>query len=357
MSLSLPPVSGPVDVPDLRDWLYRKFRHGGVLDHIDGRFVSETMRTASLWWVEPETCHLLAEAAPSWPADKVLDLTDLPTTSGFAVFAEDLVGTDSNPLAEGHEVRLGAICWGPVFLPPAEGSDLEGRTGLGIGMFSRIRLDEGMDRIELQSAMPMLGPLIDELPAMSNASCNITFNDATGEGILHNAEQIMNAAFPAAGHLFSYIGRTDWLHGTGVEGVVDGSPFGDNPLTSRSMAEDRRLLATLWAITRTPVVTTVRTRPPRHVVRRSERQGFESGVRVLRLGGPHRENITSGESAKRDWQHSWVVRPHWRWQAHGKGYSERKLILVGPYTKGPSDKPLLGGERVWRVMPPPPAVG
>ena len=46
--------------------------------------------------------------------------------------------------------------------------------------------------------------------------------------------------------------------------------------------------------------------------------------------------------------------PHFRLQPYGPGRSERKLILVEAYRKGDPNMPLLGAERVWRVVPPKP---
>lgn len=361
----LPLIKEPGDVPELRQWLLTRTRPGGVLESLDGRFIHQTMKAASLWWVEEETCHLLAESAPTWPADSLLDIDKIPTKAGFAVFAHDMIGTDA--AEPDHEVRVSAMCWGPVRLPPLP--DGATRLALGIGMFTRMALHRGLDGRDLMRAAPYMGLLIDEMfPAGSPDNARVVFTDGPD---LTDSKQIAEvtivsdgveatarrpAGNPAAqkGDLFSYIGRTDWVNGKGVEGVIPDAPR-QGDVVARSMAEDRRLLAALWAITQTPVVTTVRTKPPRVVARRSTRKGLDPEVRILRLGGPHRENIVTGSTQKREWQHSWIVQPHFRWQACGPRWSERKLILVGPYTKGDLTKPLLGGERVWRVVPPPTA--
>lgn len=41
-----------------------------------------------------------------------------------------------------------------------------------------------------------------------------------------------------------------------------------------------------------------------------------------------------------DWAYRWMVRGHWRRQAHGKGRQERRPIWIAPHVKGPEDKPL-----------------
>lgn len=62
-----------------------------------------------------------------------------------------------------------------------------------------------------------------------------------------------------------------------------------------------------------------------------------------------RREPTEPSGAGRDYQHRWIVSAHWRNQWYP---SERrhKTILVGPYVKGPDDKPLLTGERVYRFI-------
>lgn len=351
MPSSLPVINGPADVPELRQWLLHRTRPGGSLERLDGRFLHATMKTASLWWVEPETLDLLVEAAPTLPNDYRLDMATLPTLSGFAVFAHDVMGTDA---ATGLDVRVSAIGWGPCRLPPLPDGTI--RVALGIAAFTRMALHKGLDRADLERSAPFLQMLMGELFNGPDTPGELIFSDPEGEGVLHSTEQIISGRIPSPGvqqgDLYAYIGRTDWVDGMGIEGIIPDAPR-QGEAAARSMAEDRRLLGALWQIVQTPVVTTVRTKPPRHVARRSTRKGLNPEVRILRLGGPHRSNITTG-TGTRNWTHQWVVRPHFRWQACGPKWSERKLILVGPYTKGPEGAPLLGGDRVWRVVAPAP---
>lgn len=51
-----------------------------------------------------------------------------------------------------------------------------------------------------------------------------------------------------------------------------------------------------------------------------------------------------------EWSCSWVVRGHWRQQACGENYSERRPVFVLPHVKGPTDKPLKApADRVFAV--------
>jgi hypothetical protein len=324
-------------VPELRRWLLRVWHEGGALDtayanvnwamqqgRTDGSWIRRTLASAVLWWIEPETCDVLASSAPTLPGDYRFDMTDMPSPAGFAVFAHDLWGIDSQPAPDSDGLcRVSALLWGPVTVPIGEGQRLE--DALGMGTFSRSVLQDGLDKDELRRAGPTLGLL------------GMEYHD---EGMLH-------------GDLYTYLGRSDWLPGLTADEVAPGDPFTDEAAV-QSKAEDRRLIAGMWALARTPMVRVVEHHPPRAVARRSQRDGYSSSIQVLTLNPAEgqRTSTVTEDSVTVDWQHSWIVRPHWRWQAHGPGWSERRLQLIQAYRKGPQDKPLLGADRVWRVKPP-----
>ena len=226
---------------------------------IDARWVRQTIRTADLWWVEPEACDLLADSAPTWPDDWTLDLHDLPSMSGFAVFADDLEGIESNPElldVNGGVIRLSGIMWGPIHLRLDTGDIVD---ALAVGTWTRHVLHDGLPADDLFRAAPFLGMVGED------------------EGVP------MNTAIVAFGDLFAYCGRADWLDGTGAAEPLPGDD--PHPQVRASKTEDRRLLAALWAITKTPIVSVTRAAIPRHVARRSTREGLDPTVRVLRLGG------------------------------------------------------------------------
>ena len=328
----LPTIRGPHDVPELRQWLIKHWRPGGGLSFLDEhRFMTRNLPAAKLWWVEPETCDLLAAAAPTLPDDVTLDLDDMPTPCGFAVFAHDLVGTDANPAADGRPVTVSAILWAPSNLPPMDGRP---QAGVSIALFSRLVMDDGLTPEQMTWAAPDMAAL-DELLAPRR-----------------QLPPTENESFVMYGHLFAFIGRTDWLEGWTADRCILDNPFGNDPHTVTSMAEDRRLLASLWALAKTPFVETTTTRPARAVARRSERKGLCADVQVLRLGGGGTRHPSASGTTTITRKHSWMVSPHFRWQPYGAGRSLRKLILIPAHRKGPEDLPLLGGERVWRVIPP-----
>ena len=344
--MSLVPVNGPTDLPELRNWLLQRFKPYGDFHAHDGPFVRHALEAGQLWWVEEETCHLLAESAPTWPDDATLDFANIPAKAGLAIFAHDIVGMDAE--SEDETVLVSGIVWGPVHLPPLNATarqrngidpflEDEGRVALGIGMFSRIDLHKGMRPHDMARMAPMLGAIMGDLFG-SNAK--------PGESLVFTEGGM-------EGTLYAYVGRTDWLDGWPANKPLPDSPRAYSPQGIASMAEDRKLLAALFALTQSSFVTTVNHRPVRAVARRSERKGLTADVQVMQLGGIHKQNVGwSSPGSKREWQHSWIVGAHFRWQACGPQWKERKLILVSPYLKGDTSKPLLGANRVWRVVPP-----
>lgn len=329
MTIWLPTVEGPADLPDLRAWLLHEWRPGTALFDGFGEspWINRTLKAAALWWVEPGTCEVLAESAPSIPADLTLDLRDLPTPCGLAVLAVDLEGIDADPawnVLRG-KVRVSGIMWGPITIGI---SDTEVYEAISIGTFSRsiFRDDTVLSLEEMTIAYPTLAKIVD-----SN-----------------------RYKWPDHGDLFAYLGRSDWLPGACPDTPLPGDILASSERTLASKAEDRRLIAALWALTRTTVVDVTTPPIPRSTVRRAKRAGLDPTVRVLSLGGTrtHRADSEPTGTSSREHHHSWIVSPHFRWQAHGPGRSERKLILVPSHLKGDPALPLLGADRVWRVLPP-----
>lgn len=101
--------------------------------------------------------------------------------------------------------------------------------------------------------------------------------------------------------------------------------------------------------------------------RHGRRQQAEAPVRVVRLQHYFHDDSLPQQDAevpepaasdekKRQYRHQWMVRGFWRntWfpslQAH-------RVQWIAPHVRGPKDKPLLGGEKVFLVRTPPGDVG
>lgn len=78
-------------------------------------------------------------------------------------------------------------------------------------------------------------------------------------------------------------------------------------------------------------------------------------VDVLRPPGAAGDQKSTAK--RKDFDHRWWVRGHWKMQPYGPRRELRKIIYIEPHTAGPDDKPLSKTPRVniIRTDPPPPA--
>lgn len=147
------------------------------------------------------------------------------------------------------------------------------------------------------------------------------------------------------------LGRSDWIIGTDTDHRTPGIP---SDTAQASIVEDRRLLAALWQLSsQTSITETVEAAPDRATQRRLARRGHEvPNVRIVNLASRRRaQGGQSGDTeASREYQRRWIVDGHWRQQAYGPQWSQRRPVYIAPHIKGPEDKPLVTPEpvKVWR---------
>lgn len=81
----------------------------------------------------------------------------------------------------------------------------------------------------------------------------------------------------------------------------------------------------------------------RHARKRLAKEDIQiQSVKVVQLRRLHQEQKERYGSKVVDWSCRWLVDPHWRNQACGPGLTDRKLIYIDSYLKGPDDKPFRG---------------
>jgi hypothetical protein len=81
--------------------------------------------------------------------------------------------------------------------------------------------------------------------------------------------------------------------------------------------------------------------------RKAAKKGRTTEVTVVDLRAPHHVETGDASESGRVYTHRWIVRGHWRNQAHGKNHAQRRITWVPSYTKGPAGMPLKETERVW----------
>lgn len=132
---------------------------------------------------------------------------------------------------------------------------------------------------------------------------------------------------------------------------------GDGHVSVDTLGSGRTLLCTLaatWALMQQPTISD-RTRAPvdKSLARSYRRAGRpEPEVSIVDLRHIYQPPADDDEDTQssRVYRHRWVVRGHWRDQAHGPARALRRRIYVPAYIKGPDGAPLLDRERVnvWR---------
>lgn len=144
--------------------------------------------------------------------------------------------------------------------------------------------------------------------------------------------------------------------------LKDGITLGDISTESGLFyqeGKDRRLskmavLAAALEFVAQEILVTHTERPSRSTRRRLEAHGIldEPTIQVVKMRRVARQERDHGSPAEPvEWSCQWIVRGHWRQQACGPNFSERRPVFVLPYVKGDPEKPLKAStERVFAVV-------
>jgi len=277
------------------------------------------LEEAQLIHVSAELCEVIFASIDSMPESRVLEMDDPPVPQGLVVFQTPFIGIDAGN--EFEQVRVDAMLWGPVRLPPWDGwplSTLAVVPGYGMGAF---RYFDPTTQDDLVS--------------------QFTRAEALERGIsLENQRGWMS------------LGRSDWLLGQRIDATTH---CGIDPegKAQQSMMEDRKLMAALWALVKQKrIVERKIILPSRESARRLDRQGDQTrrAVEVVHLRRPeYRPRNEDGTLGQRKVGVRYAVRPFWRNQAWGPGWTKHRLILVPGHLRGPEGAPLQHVERIWEV--------
>lgn len=282
-----------------------------------------SLREAQLMHVTSEMCEVLFSSLNSIPDDRVLEHTDPPTPSGFVVFEQPWVGIDSGD--EFEQVRVDGVLWSTVFLPPrdethsiGDPSDEAGHPGFSICAFR------------------YADPLHHDDLAMESERQTARDNDV-------NPDLLQPMWMP--------LGRADWIIGDRIDRPTHDMIDPDSK-SHRSMMEDRKLMAALWAlVAQKRIVDRSIALPSRAAAKRLDRAGdtTQRAVQIIHLRRPEYRPTHADGSTGRKIGVRYAVRPFWRNQAYGPNWSKHRLILVPAHMRGPEGAPLRNVERVWEV--------
>ena len=108
-----------------------------------------------------------------------------------------------------------------------------------------------------------------------------------------------------------------------------------------------RRIVTTWLLMGETFISDETVAPDRSQRRRLENGGHSTdGVRVLSLRRSSARGSGPGDGEHHEYHHRWIVRGHWRQQWYASR-QEHRPRWIAPHLKGPDDKPLSGGERVY----------
>ena len=257
------------------------------------RWMAATFKAAELYWVSPEMTEVITTLAPSIPDC----LPQPPVPDAFVMFGRSVPGTDAET---GETIYTSAILWGTINLY-------------------------------------RMGPCI--------ASETYSWRDLVFmyQALTPKEQERFREVYPSR---LMPTGGSEWQLNAMTSEFNQLADMPDPEVRQASIMEDRRLLATFWALASQRIVIETVERPySRQVQRNAERHGqVLPDVRVIRLREPTGHGHSSEDSG-REYSHRWLVGSHWRNQWYAKSGTHRPK-LIEAYVKGPEDKPLKVRETV-----------
>ncbi|MGM1063106.1 hypothetical protein [Saccharothrix sp. Mg75] len=268
----------------------------------------ERLAHAALYWVSPEMTQVATAAADTLPEDLRIDQTHQPAEHGFIVFA-DPIGSYLGDALGDRRVDITAASWGPLPGVP---------DATGVTFYSVRDRDYARHCLTRILGRP---PKHAELDAALKASPEWMWDN---EITLHHGTTIAD---------LDLIGQMSTL------------------LLGQAVAPWMKVLYAAWLLMTQPGISqTEQITPNRRLQRREAREGVRgSEVRIVHVHRRHHDTPTNQQPSgggERRYSVRWLVRGHWRNQAHGPDRSLRRLVWINPQVRGPQDKPLRTGHTV-----------
>lgn len=278
-----------------------------------------TGESPSLYWISKATVDvatgLAANGVPNHTFAELLRSSDI-APSGLMCFEKPLGSIRCMVTSGEIEVSWDAVMWGPVTDTQFDQLEMEERP-IYIAFLSRMAQQRDLLHPD-ERQMPLIR--CDRLFTTSNHPLTEGQNWTDHNGELAESESTLldtTTALMASVLLTAGQPRITAQRVVGInEGVV---------IPRRDRDEDRQV-------------------KPEVVL-----------IDVLRPPGAAGDQQATAK--RKDFDHRWWVRGHWKMQPYGPRRELRKIIYIEPHTAGPDDKPLSKTPRVniIRTGPPPPA--
>lgn len=342
----------------------------------------ERVTQGDLWFVDRSMCQLVTAAHETMPAFTPHP-EDLPSRTGFAVFAEPIMMRD--PITEEslretvdlmaaspgqeeivqrvrHLMEVSEANMGTVIESLAEAGG-RGDPAATLAIRANLREACGYDLNEVYSCflshqIEIYGVSWSHLPGGPEGT------RAPAGGVWmsfysnSNLPELMNETSISLNNMFRSARSNLPPLIVDNEAVTPWCPPGGSPeqfalpaKTHTTHGWARLVFALFRLAAQVGLGEQVTESTPRAERRRTARAQLpDRPVRVVRLRGRQSEHDSTGMGG-REYRHRWIVRGHWRQQWYPT-LDDHRPIWINAHAKGPDDAPLLGGERVTVVRGP-----
>lgn len=260
-----------------------------------GRTIAAGLSVAEPFHVQPQMVPLVRWAADSLPEDAAYSPQILPAPAGFAYFPQPYPVAD----VRGDVSYVGAISWQPMTGP-------DDQAGILMCWWA-------------DASHPGDSAHQHWVDTGSQAAARHT--------LLHIANIAYGRQVGQPGMVLSHAERARW------------ESTGDAPL-AESSENSLRLPLALFNLLGQDVVTTTRAPMTPGAARAWSRRHLVPEVVIVHLRAAAKIDGESPAGIGHQRLVRWIVRGHWRSQAHGPAYSQRRLIWIAPHLAGPEDAPL-----------------
>lgn len=279
------------------------------------------VRMAYAYRVSADMCDLVQYAAEKLEEDDLWDYQQAPTEYGFVRFDRPIPIHD----VRGKVMHLSWMIWGKAgFLLKQTGVN---QPATVLWQFSDCRTDP--DEVDLEITKDLTSVELERVDLIRGRWSSV------GMTIAEQGQPIGQPLLPTDPE-----GTREYLKGMGED------PDSVVPMPTTNV---KRILCALWLLLNQTIVVVEKEEPDRAGRRRAARHKLPPQVSVIRLRrSESRYQPKEGESQV-EWQHRWMVRGHWRWQACGPNRQDRVRIWINPFIKGPEDKPFHQTEKLYSL--------
>lgn len=279
------------------------------------------MKVAEVYRVSEDMSAMVQYAASQLDDTDAIDLSLAPTQCGFVRFDKPLPMGD----VHGKTMFVHWLVWGPFEARDMHGKVLEDQRLTAVLTFSDPRTEP--DEVH------------EEMLALAR-------KDRGAKGVTFYSELVGRFATTGFDYLFDGSRLGPPMMEPSEKQRAESALWGREALPGTNPT---RYIHALWLLLNQSVTHVAEEQVNRSAEKRAEKRRLPSRVTVVRLRREASSMERKHGESHVEWQHRWIVRGHWRWQACGEGRSERRRIWINPFVKGPDGAPFVQSEKVYSL--------